>query len=157
MSARTLLEGNRIFQEFKGALAEQYVQQQLLAECGLETYYWSSEKSGSEIDFLIQNDMAIVPIEVKAEINLQAKSLKFYCLKFRPSVAIRTSMGKYYKQTITLPEIPNVSVSGNCYTLIDLPLYAVSRIPQECGKGIETSNSARKTSAAKRRRIVTRT
>lgn len=78
LNARTLLEGNRIFQEFKGALAEQYVQQQLLAECGLETYYWASEKSGSEIDFLIQNEMSIVPIEVKAEVNLQAKSLKFY-------------------------------------------------------------------------------
>lgn len=131
LNARTLLEGNRIFQEFKGALAEQYVQQQLLAECGLETYYWASEKSGSEIDFLIQNEMSIVPIEVKAEVNLQAKSLKFYCLKFRPPVAIRTSMGKYYKQTISFSETSDVHASGN-YTLIDLPLYAISRIQQEC-------------------------
>ena len=131
LNARTLLEGNRIFQEFKGALAEQYVQQQLLAECGLETYYWASEKSGSEIDFLIQNEMSIVPIEVKAEVNLQAKSLKFYCLKFRPPVAIRISMGKYYKQTISFSETSDVHASGS-YTLIDLPLYAVSRIQQEC-------------------------
>ena len=131
LNARTLLEGNRIFQEFKGALAEQYVQQQLLAECGLETYYWASEKSGSEIDFLIQNEMSIVPIEVKAEVNLQAKSLKFYCLKFRPPVAIRTSMGKYYKQTISFSETSDVHASEG-YTLIDLPLYAISRIQQEC-------------------------
>lgn len=131
LSARTILEGNRIFQEFKGALTEQYVQQQLLAEGGLETYYWAAEKSGSEIDFLIQNEMSIVPIEVKAEVNLKAKSLKFYCLKFRPPVAIRTSMGKYYKQTIPLPE--NASTSApQSYTLIDLPLYGISQIQQEC-------------------------
>ena len=95
------------------------------------TCYWISEKSGSEIDFLIQNEMSIVPIEVKAEVNLQAKSLKFYCLKFRPPVAIRTSMGKYYKQTISFSETSDVHASEG-YTLIDLPLYAISRIQQEC-------------------------
>ena len=114
--------------ELTGIAAEE---QQLLAECGLETYYWASGKSGSEIDFLIQNEMSIVPIEVKAEVNLQAKSLKFYCLKFRPPVAIRTSMGKYYKQTISFSETSDVHASEG-YTLIDLPLYAISRIQQEC-------------------------
>lgn len=84
-----------------------------------------------EIDFLIQNEMSIVPIEVKAEVNLQAKSLKFYCLKFRPPVAIRTSMGKYYKQTISFSETSDVHASEG-YTLIDLPLYGISRIQQEC-------------------------
>lgn len=86
---------------------------------------------GSEIDFLIQNEMSIVPIEVKAEVNLQAKSLKFYCLKFKPPVAVRTSMGKYYKQTISFPETSDVHASGG-YALIDLPLYGISRIQQEC-------------------------
>jgi len=131
LNAQTLLEGNRIFQEFKGALAEQYVQQQILAESGVEPYYWSAERSGAEIDFLIQSDMAIVPVEVKAEVNLQAKSLKSFCQKFRPPIAVRTSMGHYFQQKVELPEASERQLPKN-YVLLDLPLYAISQIQKEC-------------------------
>lgn len=125
LDASVLIQGNRIFQEFKGALAEQYVQQQLRAECGLSPVYWLSESSRTELDFLFQSAMAVVPVEVKAELNTQAKSLKAYCAKFSPPVAVRTSMHEYHTQPLSLPD-------GGSTQLIDLPLYAVCRIAAEC-------------------------
>lgn len=125
LDASVLIQGNRIFQEFKGALAEQYVQQQLRAECGISPSYWLSESSRTELDFLFQSAMSIVPVEVKAELNTQAKSLKAYCAKFTPPVAVRTSMHEYHTQPLALPD-------GGNTQLIDLPLYAVCRIAAEC-------------------------
>lgn len=90
-----LLDGNLLFQEFKGALTEQYVLQQLMTMKGVESYYWSSEKGNAEIDFVIDTGKEIIPIEVKAEINLQAKSLKTYREKFEPKLSVRTSMADY--------------------------------------------------------------
>ena len=84
-----------VFKEFKGALTEQYVLQQLLLNKELVTYYWSAEKSQGELDFLIQYEGKIVPIEVKAEENLQAKSLKSYKQKYNPSFSVRVSMSDY--------------------------------------------------------------
>lgn len=129
LSANTLQQGNRIFQEFKGALTEQYVQQQLRAECGFSPGYWISESLRAELDFLFQFDTEIVPIEVKAEINLQAKSLKSYCRKFMPKLAVRSSMHEYYRQEISVGE-------QHTTTLIDLPLYAISTIRQECAEAL---------------------
>jgi predicted AAA+ superfamily ATPase len=125
LQAGVILEGNRIFQEFKGALAEQYVQQELRAVCRLEPYYWASSNGQSEIDFLVQQGMELVPMEVKAELNLTAKSLKFYCQKFMPAIAIRTSMANYHVQHLALP-------SGEEYTQLDIPLYAISQLLPEC-------------------------
>lgn len=124
INASIILYGNRIFQEFKGALAEKYVQQQLRAESAPEPYYWLSESMRAEIDFLIQHHMAVIPIEVKAELNLQAKSLKSYCHQFSPTVAVRTSMHTYHRQVL--------SSAGTPTTLIDLPLYAVCNLAAEC-------------------------
>lgn len=90
--------GNDVFVEFKGALAEQYVLQQLVSSVHCNPYYYASEKSAFEVDFVIQQKDGIVPIEVKSEENLKAKSLRFYCEKFQPSTAIRTSMSNYRKQ-----------------------------------------------------------
>ncbi|MCJ7617576.1 MAG: ATP-binding protein, partial [Desulfobacterales bacterium] len=84
MNARTLLGGNAIFEEFKGALTEQFVLQQLKTISGLVTYYWSAERSTAEIDFLIQYSGRVIPLEVKAEENLKAKSLKTFCEKYNP-------------------------------------------------------------------------
>ena len=98
LNLKSILEGNKIFEEFKGALTEQYVLQQLLTNREIKPYYWSAEKSTGEIDFIFQNDNEIVPIEVKAAENLQAKSLKNYCLKYSPKNAIRTSMSDYRKE-----------------------------------------------------------
>jgi len=95
ISSTTLLEGNSIFTEFKGALTEQFVFQQLNSTGESVICYWSSERSTAEVDFIVQHNNAIIPIEVKAEENLQAKSLKVYYDKYRPQAAIRTSMSDY--------------------------------------------------------------
>lgn len=97
LDAKTLLEGNKVFEEFKGALTEQFVAQELTA-WEMELYYYSAENSSGEIDFVIQKGMNIVPIEVKAEENLQAKSLREYCKKYEPQIVVRTSMSNYREQ-----------------------------------------------------------
>ena len=98
LDAKSILDGNAIFIEFKGALTEQYVLQQLVANTEYTPYYFTETKSEGEIDFLIQKGTNIVPIEVKAEENLKAKSLRVYCDKFKPQMAIRTSMSNYREQ-----------------------------------------------------------
>ena len=97
IAAKVLLDGCRIFEEFKGALTEQFVAQQLKA-ADRELYYYSTENSSGEIDFLIQQEMQCIPIEVKAEENLRAKSLRAFCEKYKPEMAIRSSMSKFRKQ-----------------------------------------------------------
>ena len=108
----TLLDGNLLFKEFKGALTEQYVLQQLKTIKGLQTYYWSNDRGNAEIDFVVDTGDVILPIEVKAEVNLQAKSLKAYRDKFNPPICIRTSMTDYKKED----------------WLLNLPLYAISEL-----------------------------
>jgi predicted AAA+ superfamily ATPase len=99
LDARTLLSGNLLFEEFKGALTEQYVLQQLIAGKSESIYYWSAENMRSEIDFVIQQNGGVVPIEVKAAENLHAKSLRVFCEKFKPAIAIRTSMSDYREES----------------------------------------------------------
>ncbi|HCS20477.1 MAG TPA: ATPase [Bacteroidetes bacterium] len=99
LDARILLDGHTVFMEFKGALTEQYVLQALLSSRNLAVYYWSAENQRAEVDFLIEMAGEPVPIEVKAEENLQAKSLKVYCQKYTPSTAIRTSMSDYREES----------------------------------------------------------
>lgn len=112
IDVKTLLKGNVIFEEFKGAITEQFVLQQLVAEKNFNVYYWSAEKSTAEIDFLIQYKDRVIPVEVKAEENLQAKSLKMFCQKYNPQQAIRTSMSDYRKES----------------WLINVPLYAINEL-----------------------------
>jgi predicted AAA+ superfamily ATPase len=112
LDLKSLLQGNRVFEEFKGALTEQYVLQQLIANKEIKPYYWTAEKSSGEIDFVFQYGMDIIPVEVKASENLQAKSLKNYCLKYEPKYAIRTSMSDYRKEE----------------WLTNIPLYAINSI-----------------------------
>lgn len=97
LDARILLEGNRIFEECKGALTEQFVAQELLAS-GNSLYYYTKDNSAGELDFVVQKGIHIIPVEVKAEENLQAKSLQAYCKKYEPEIAIRTSMSDYREQ-----------------------------------------------------------
>jgi len=108
----TLLDGNDLFREFKGALTEQYVMQQLATIPELNSYYYTNDRSSCEIDFVVDNGEVIVPVEVKAEINLKAKSLKSYCEKFHPKLSVRTAMTDYKKEE----------------NLINLPLYAVEML-----------------------------
>lgn len=112
VDVKTLIDGNIIFTEFKGALTEQYVLQQLLSINEMIVFYWSAEKSSSEIDFVLQHSGRVIPVEVKAEENLQAKSLKSFFQKFSPSISIRTSMSDFREEG----------------WLINIPLYAISEI-----------------------------
>ncbi len=112
IDVKTLIEGNVIFEEFKGALTEQYVLQQLKMLPDIAIYYWSAERSTAEIDFLVQFQGEIIPLEVKAEENLQAKSLRIFCQKYSPATAIRTSMSDFRKED----------------WLINLPLYAIGKL-----------------------------
>lgn len=105
LSAKALLEGNTLFTEFKGALTEQYVCQQMLSELKVEPFYWSAKDSTAEIDFIFQNDDEIVPVEVKAEINLQAKSFKVYRDTYNPKTAFRLSLSEFIDHGI-LKDIP---------------------------------------------------
>ena len=116
LDAQSLLKGNELFSEFKGALTEQYVAQQLRSESGLTPFYWSAERATAEVDFLFQQGMELYPLEVKAEENLKAKSLKVYFDKFQPRLAIRSSMSDYRRED----------------WLLNLPLYGLSRLIQEC-------------------------
>lgn len=100
LDASVLLEGSRIFTEFKGALTEQYVLQQLIATQDKDNpvFYWATEKGTAEVDFVVQRKQAVIPIEVKAEENLKAKSLRVYVEQFAPEQAIRFSMSDYKEQ-----------------------------------------------------------
>lgn len=109
-----LLDGNELFIEFKGALTEQYVCQQLITLEDLNIYYYTNDRGSCEVDFVIDTGEKIVPIEVKAETNLKAKSLRTYCEKFSPDIAVRTSMSDYKKED----------------WLVNLPLYAIEEIMQ---------------------------
>lgn len=93
-----LLDGNALFKEFKGALTEQYVLQQLKAMKGLNIYYWTADRRIAEVDFVVDNGNNVIPVEVKVEINLQSKSLKVYREKFQPRLSIRTSMADYKRE-----------------------------------------------------------
>ncbi len=113
LQAETIIDGNRIFEEFKGAITEQYVLQEFKTIKDLPVFYWSNETSRAEIDFVVQIKSAVIPIEVKAERNLQAKSLKVYIEKFKPDYAIRTSMADY-KRTDNLIDIPLYGIETIC-------------------------------------------
>ncbi len=94
-----ILEGNRIFTEYKGALTEQFIHQQLIQKKYDGVYYWTNDRSTAEVDFIIQKGNEIIPIEVKAETNVHARSFKLFCEKYRPSLAIRTSMLPYKEES----------------------------------------------------------
>ena len=105
LNAKILLDGNEIFVEFKGALTEQYVLQQLKTIADLPIYYWTNDRGSAEIDFLLDLHGQAVPLEVKAATNLQAKSLKVFAEKFNSQQIMRTAMVPY-KQDGKLLNVP---------------------------------------------------
>ena len=111
LSAKVLLEGNRLFTEFKGALTEQFVCQQLISELEIRPYYWSAKDGTAEVDFIFQADALVIPIEVKAEINLRAKSFKLYRDTYNPEIAFRFSLTDFVDHG-SLKDVP----------LYDLPI-----------------------------------
>lgn len=118
LDVKSLLDGNRIFEEFKGALTEQFVQQEMRAMNGITPFYWSSDKGNAEIDFLFQMGMNTIPVEVKAEENLRSKSLRSFSDRFTPEHCVRTSMSDYRKES----------------WLTNIPLYAIGLIPSVLDK-----------------------
>ncbi|HTE23801.1 ATP-binding protein [Flavitalea sp.] len=112
LDVKTLLDGNDIFETFKGALTEQYVLQQLLTLPGLPVYYWTPNNAKAEMDFVVQHTGKVIPIEVKAAENLQAKSLKVYCDKYMPALAVRASLSDYRPEG----------------WMVNVPLYAIETI-----------------------------
>ena len=93
-----VLDGNAAFTEFKGSLTEQYVCQQLVSDCGLSPYYWSAGNSSGEIDFLVQRSSSVYAIEVKAEENLRAKSLRAFKAAHPEIKSVRLSLSGYREQ-----------------------------------------------------------
>ena len=117
IDAKTLLEGNDIFEEFKGSLTEQYVLCQLKQCTNLDIFYWSSDTGIAELDFITQIGKINIPIEVKANENLQAKSLKTFVQKYNTKINIRTSMSDYRKEE-WLVNIPLYDI-GNIESVVD--------------------------------------
>ena len=109
---QTIIDGNKIFVEFKGSLTEQYVLTELKSNIDTPVFYWASEKGTAEIDYIIQLGRNNVPIEVKASENLQAKSLKSFVEKYNTNINIRTSMTNYKKED----------------WLINIPLYLIGNV-----------------------------
>ncbi len=109
LDLKTIVLGNDVFTEYKGAFSEQYVIQQLKSREIDYIGYWTNERSTAEVDFVIQNDGEITPIEVKFAENTKAKSFKLFCEKFRPERAVRTSLADYKQES----------------WLINVPLYIV--------------------------------
>lgn len=119
LDVKTILEKTQIFEEFKGAIAEQYVYQQLRTlNYDMPIYYWSNDTSRSEIDFVVQLDGYVIPIEVKAEKNLKAKSLKNFIQEYKSEKSVRTSLADY---------------KLNDNNLYDIPLYAIGNIESIIG------------------------
>jgi predicted AAA+ superfamily ATPase len=113
LKAKVLIEGDSIFEEFKGALTEQYVFQQLLLKEDISINYYSFENGRYELDFIIDNeDGDLIPIEVKAGENLQAPSFKVYCERHHPKTAIKTSLTNYKLES----------------WMTNLPLYAINTL-----------------------------
>ena len=112
MPVEAIIDGDSSFVEFKGAMTEQYVLQELVATTEYTPYYYGTDKSTFEQDFLLQIGTDIVPVEVKAKGNVRSQSLKAYCDKFQPKRAVRFSTLNYISQG----------------WMENIPLYAVSNV-----------------------------
>ena len=109
LNQQILLDGNKLFVEFKGALTEQFVCQQLMNNDDINIYYYTNDKNTCEVDFVVDTGAEVIPVEVKADVNLKAKSLKSFYEKFEPQRCVRTSMSNYKKED----------------WLINVPLYSL--------------------------------
>ncbi|GHT47442.1 hypothetical protein AGMMS49936_08170 [Endomicrobiia bacterium] len=116
LTIQNLVDTNQeLFSHFKGALTEQYVLQELTSiEIRPQIFYWANDRSKgtAEVDFIIQINGNVIPIEAKSSINLQAKSLKAYIDYYKPDIAVRTSLARYNKSK----------------TIYDIPLYLIGQL-----------------------------
>lgn len=109
-----MLIENKIFSEFKGMFTELYVLEQLITDPQISIYYWSSDRSDGELDFIVQRDTRIWPIEVKAEENLHAKSLRSFTSRHPDMKGLRLSMSDFREEE----------------WMINMPLYALLLHPK---------------------------
>lgn len=112
IEAQSLVSGNALLAEFKGALTEQFVLQQLVSSGNYALCYWSAERATAEVDFVVQYNDLIIPLEVKAEENLRSKSLRVFHESFHPPLSVRVSMSDYRLQD----------------WMCNLPLYAIGEL-----------------------------
>ena len=96
LQAQVLVEGDRLFTEFKGAMAEQYVMQELSARNYDYIGYWTNERSTSEVDFIVQQKGEVIPIEVKSGENLRSRSFTQFCKTYEPKIAFKASTLPYH-------------------------------------------------------------
>ncbi len=96
--AKQVISGDNIFREYKGAFTEEFVLEQLSALPRRKIYYFSKENSQVEVDFIFQQNGIVAPLEVKAEENVKAKSLRLFHTEFQISRSFRTSMCKFREE-----------------------------------------------------------
>ena len=105
LDANTLVQGNELFMQYKGALTEQYAQQEMRCTSDMEIHYWTPDDSRAEMDFVVQHAGEVIPVEVKAELHLRAKSIAVYIQQNNPKRIIRTSLAPY-KQGEIVTDVP---------------------------------------------------
>lgn len=115
LNVETILNGNKLFTEFKGALSEQYVCQHLFENLGEEPHYWSAKNSSGEIDFIFEYENKVFPVEVKAETNLRSRSLRAFAEKFQIGQSLRFSLSGAKEQG----------------WMTNIPLYAIETVPHK--------------------------
>jgi predicted AAA+ superfamily ATPase len=113
LPSATVIEGDRLFTEFRGALVEQYAAMEFRSTLGAALHYWTNGGGTAEVDFLIQRDHDVVPVEVKAGRNPKSQSLRVYREKYNPGLSVRSSLAPYARTE----------------HLVDLPLYALAGLP----------------------------
>ncbi len=113
ISPTSIIEGNTLFTEFKGALTENFVCQELLSTGGIRANYWSSDSSDGEVDFIYESNNAVIPVEVKAEINLRSKSLRSFITRYDVKKGYRLSLAGFKDQE----------------WVTNIPLYAMNMLP----------------------------
>jgi predicted AAA+ superfamily ATPase len=123
------LSGDKtMFTEFKGALAEQFVLQELKVLGNSPIYYWGNESGKAEVDFIMQHKNEIIPIEVKSSVNTKSQSLSVYLEKYQPGHAVRISLKKF----------------GQSGGLLSVPLYMIGGLRDlletDCLRRTHTSN-----------------
>lgn len=112
IDSKSIIDGNSLITQYNGAIAEQFIMQQLHLKSDRYIGYWTNDRSTSEVDFILQTEGRIIPIEVKSCVNLKAKSFKLFCQKFSPDIAIRTSLADYKEES----------------WLTNLPLWAIETL-----------------------------
>lgn len=112
LNQQTLIKGNEIFSIFEEAITEQYVLQQLKTLPKTRIYYYTNDRNAGEIDFIVDNGTQIIPLEVKAQVNLKSKSLKFYQEKYNIPFAMQTAIVQYRQME----------------KMVNIPLYAIEEL-----------------------------